>query len=285
MIQLGEIWCERERQKPLSASEFSTLKESIRAGTLLDPIKVRPDSMGGFELISGHNRYDVAKALNWSQIPAEIWELDDGDTELIALIANLFSVPLPDYKKYQAINRIVVAKAISFAEAGRLTDQKESAISRLRGFEKLPPKVHDLLIQNPRLLGATAASLLAGMMPERAEKIIEAVTKLSMTKGMTEMQAVHLAETGVDRSTVANEEPHTVRDADDRLIATFRAGPGWMKIKWEGDDNEAEQDAMTNFIAWVYARARQFEQVEETASKLETPQSSSSAAPDEKGGS
>lgn len=69
--------------------KMEELVESIKHNGVLTPVCVRPDSEGGFEMISGHRRMHAAQLLGMEKIPAIIKELDDDDATIIMIDANI----------------------------------------------------------------------------------------------------------------------------------------------------------------------------------------------------
>ena len=90
-IELSKLVAFRKRQ-PFSMYDESKKKEvleSIEENGILVPIIVRKIDNDKYEIISGHNRVECAKELNFSNIPAQIVECDDNKATLIMIDTNL----------------------------------------------------------------------------------------------------------------------------------------------------------------------------------------------------
>lgn len=99
------------------------LVSSIRHNGILTPVVVRPDSKGGYEMISGHRRMHAAKIIGMETIPGIIKELDDDDATIVMIDSNIQREELlPSEKafaykmKYDAMKR----------KAGRPTRQSSA---------------------------------------------------------------------------------------------------------------------------------------------------------------
>lgn len=66
--------------KVLNDERMDTLVESIRDNGILNPVIVRPDSTGNYEMISGHRRLYASKIVGLEKIPAIVKEMTDDES-------------------------------------------------------------------------------------------------------------------------------------------------------------------------------------------------------------
>lgn len=71
--------------KVLDDDRMKELVQSIKDNGILNPVLVRPDEQGGYEMISGHRRMHAAKQAGLTTVPAIIKELSD-DEAVIAMV-------------------------------------------------------------------------------------------------------------------------------------------------------------------------------------------------------
>lgn len=71
--------------KVLDDDRMKDLVQSIKDNGILNPVLVRPDEQGGFEMISGHRRMHAAKLAGLTNVPAIIKEMTD-DEAVIAMV-------------------------------------------------------------------------------------------------------------------------------------------------------------------------------------------------------
>ena len=69
--------------------DMEALVESIRQYGVLNPIIVRKRVNGGYEIVSGHRRYEACKRLNKFDIPVIVRDLTDEEAVLTMVDANL----------------------------------------------------------------------------------------------------------------------------------------------------------------------------------------------------
>jgi ParB family transcriptional regulator, chromosome partitioning protein len=65
------------------------LSESIKKIGLLQPIVVRINNLGSFELVAGNRRFSACKKLGWRKISCHLVELDDKSAFEVSIIENI----------------------------------------------------------------------------------------------------------------------------------------------------------------------------------------------------
>lgn len=167
------------RQRPLTPEERAELKANLAANPLIHPVTILPETPEGFELLSGYNRADLYEELGRTKIPAVVIDVPKEVADVLAFYANL-APALPDYKKYEGLKALQVQHGYDQTALSKESGLSSSTISRLMQFDDLPARAHDILRQNPFILGATAASGLAkASKAGREDLVVEAVGKLA----------------------------------------------------------------------------------------------------------
>lgn len=75
--------------KVLDDERMDMLVESIRENGILNPVIVRPDKNGDYEMISGHRRLHAAGIVGFSKIPAIVKEMSDDEAIIKMVDANI----------------------------------------------------------------------------------------------------------------------------------------------------------------------------------------------------
>ena len=75
--------------KVLDDESMDMLVESIRENGILNPVIVRPDKNGDYEMISGHRRLHAAGIVGLSKIPAIVKEMSDDEAIIKMVDANI----------------------------------------------------------------------------------------------------------------------------------------------------------------------------------------------------
>ncbi|MFO7677530.1 MAG: ParB/RepB/Spo0J family partition protein [Thermoplasmatota archaeon] len=95
-------------RKDLDQEYLKELKESLKMDGQWNPIIVRPDkNNGGYQLISGHTRYQGAKELGWKEIDANVKDLTDEEADILALKTNLMRRDMSEMEEGQVLKRYI----------------------------------------------------------------------------------------------------------------------------------------------------------------------------------
>lgn len=75
--------------KVLDDKKMDTLVDSIRENGILNPVIVRPDNSGDYEMISGHRRLHAAGIAGLKKVPAIVKEMSDDEAIINMVDANI----------------------------------------------------------------------------------------------------------------------------------------------------------------------------------------------------
>ncbi|MBD5163051.1 MAG: ParB/RepB/Spo0J family partition protein [Oscillibacter sp.] len=75
--------------KVLDDDSMAETVESIRQVGIANPLIVRPDPDGGYEIISGHRRHHAAELAGLDSLPVIVRELDDDAAVIMMVDSNL----------------------------------------------------------------------------------------------------------------------------------------------------------------------------------------------------
>ena len=139
-IELGRIHSFPNHPfKVLDDEKMDTLVESIRENGILNPVIVRPDQNGDYEMISGHRRLHAAGIVGLNKGPAIVNEMSDDEAIIKMVDANIQREEiLPSEKAYAYKMKLEAMKR----SAGRPT--KENACqsgTHLRSDQELASQV------------------------------------------------------------------------------------------------------------------------------------------------
>ena len=70
--------------------QMEMLADSIKAKGIIEPLIVRPDGSGEYEIISGHRRYHACKKLGIEKVPCFVSELSKEDAIVVLVDSNLY---------------------------------------------------------------------------------------------------------------------------------------------------------------------------------------------------
>lgn len=89
-IEIGKIHAFPNHPfKVLDDEKMDTLVDSIRENGILNPVIVRPDNSGDYEMISGHRRLHAAGIAGLKKVPAIVKEMSDDEAIINMVDANI----------------------------------------------------------------------------------------------------------------------------------------------------------------------------------------------------
>jgi ParB family chromosome partitioning protein len=150
----------RQPRKRVDAEGVAGLAESVRAEGVIQPIVVRPDGEGSYELVAGERRWRAAKAAGLPTVPALIRETDDRDSLLLALVENVAREDLSPVEEARAYAVLQDEFGLTLGDiAERVGRSKPSVSNRLRLLD-LPDDVL-ALVERGALTEGHARAVLA----------------------------------------------------------------------------------------------------------------------------
>ncbi|AEJ43701.1 ParB/RepB/Spo0J family partition protein [Alicyclobacillus acidocaldarius] len=91
--------------RDLTEEELQALAADIQENGLIHPIVIRAVEDGRYEILSGHQRVRAAKCLGWSEIEANVVEVDDNRAARMLISANIKTRTLSPMELARAIRR------------------------------------------------------------------------------------------------------------------------------------------------------------------------------------
>ena len=146
--------------------ELEGLAQSIRQNGIIQPIAVRVNASGNYELISGERRLRASRLVGISLIPCIIMEASDEKSALFALIENMQRSDLGFFEEASAIEKLIVDFNMSRDDVCRKLGKAAPTISNKLRLLKLPEDVR-LKITQEGLTERHARALLH--LPTRAQ--------------------------------------------------------------------------------------------------------------------
>ena len=176
-IKISQI--EPNRNQPRRSFDEDALEElsqSIKEHGVLQPILVRPQIYGGYQIVAGERRYRASRMAGLTEIPAIIKELSDSETMQIALIENLQRRDLSDLEEAKGYQTLMDEYGFSQEEVARTVGKSRSAVANTLRLLGLPDDVKELLDQGKLSAGHARALLAVDQekeIKEAADKIIK----------------------------------------------------------------------------------------------------------------
>ena len=110
-------------------NELDGLAVSIRTNGILQPINVRKNSDGSYELISGERRLRAARMVGMSKIPCIVMDVSDEQSALFAIIENVQRQNLDFFEEAVAIERLMTEHGLTQEEISKKLGKALSTLS------------------------------------------------------------------------------------------------------------------------------------------------------------
>ena len=175
-LKISEIEPNREQpRKEFDEKSLSELAESISKHGLLQPLLVRPLTLGGYQIVAGERRYRACRMAGITEVPVIIRELSDTETMEIALIENLQREDLTPLEEAQGYRVLMDEHGFSQEEVAKSVGKSRPAIANSLRLLKLPQSISEYLKEEKITAGHARALLMLddeALMKELAEEII-----------------------------------------------------------------------------------------------------------------
>jgi ParB family transcriptional regulator, chromosome partitioning protein len=157
----------RQPRRRLDSEGIEELAESVRAQGLVQPVVVRPDPAGGYELIAGERRWRAARVAGLATVPALVRETDDRESLLLALVENVAREDLSPVDEARAYAVLMDEFGLTLGEVGEHVGRSKPTVSNRLRLLELPDDVLGLL-ERGQLSEGHARAVLA--VPDNEER-------------------------------------------------------------------------------------------------------------------
>ncbi|MBX2952902.1 MAG: ParB/RepB/Spo0J family partition protein [Leadbetterella sp.] len=133
-------------RKAFDETALNELADSIRLQGLIQPITVRENTEGKFEIISGERRFRAAKLAGLSRIPAYIREVDDQRSLEMALIENIQRENLNPVEIALSYRRMIEELGFRQEDLGNRIGKSRSNVTNYLRLLNLPTDIQTGLV-------------------------------------------------------------------------------------------------------------------------------------------
>lgn len=159
-LNISEIEPNRSQpRKEFDEKALSELAESISKHGLLQPLLVRPLTLGGYQIVAGERRYRACQMAGLKDIPVIIRELGDTETMELALIENLQREDLTPLEEAEGYNVLMTEHGFTQDEVAQSVGKSRPAVSNALRLLKLPNSIADYLKEGKISAGHARALL------------------------------------------------------------------------------------------------------------------------------
>ncbi len=192
-------------RRVFSESELAELEASIRASGLLQPITVRANTNGGWELVAGERRLRAATRLGWTEIPALVRDFDDQAMLTLALVENLQRADLNALEEAEGYQRLLAEFNLTQQQVADAVGKDRTTITNLLRVLTLPLAIRRMVEQG-QITAGHARALLAVKEERRQIEIANEIVARQLSVRDVEARAREVG-IGPKRSTAQTAKP------------------------------------------------------------------------------
>src|SRR6476659_6122054 len=177
-VRIADIAPNRfQPRRTFTEPELAELEASLKASGLIQPITVRSQPGGGWELVAGERRLRAATRLGWTEIPALVRDFDDRAMLTLALVENLQRADLNALEEAEGYQRLLDEFGLTQQQVADAVGKDRTTITNLLRVLSLPPTIRGM-VEKGLLSTGHARALLAIRDPrQQQEPASEVVAK------------------------------------------------------------------------------------------------------------
>ncbi len=163
-----------------SEEELAELAASVREQGIIQPLLVRKNRSGGYELIAGERRLRAAKMAELTQVPVVVKDVSDAQMLEISLIENIQRQDLNPLEESEAYYRLMTEFGLTQESVADRVGKSRPAVANFLRLRNLPDQIKDAVRDNQLSMGH--AKVLLGL--ENSAQQLE-VCRIIMSKGLS----------------------------------------------------------------------------------------------------
>jgi ParB family transcriptional regulator, chromosome partitioning protein len=200
-------------------AQLAELAASITANGVVQPVLVRPQANGRFQLIAGERRWRASMKAGKKTIPALLRQVSDEQAMEITIVENLQRADLNPMEQARAFERLSREFHMTQEQMATRTGKDRTSVSNFLRLLKLPDSVQNRVEHGELTFGHARALLALAERPD-LEKVAGKVAALSLSVRQTEtmVQGILNPERQQKKEDKQEQEQDpNVREVKDRL--------------------------------------------------------------------
>ena len=174
-----------QTRSQMNEEQLSELAASIAANGVVQPILVRPQASGRFQLIAGERRWRASQLAGKDTIPAILRQVSDEQAMEITIVENLQRADLNPMEQARAFDRLSREFHMTQEQMAVRTGKDRASVANFLRLLRLPTTVQTR-VESGELSFGHARTLLAFEHAEEMEKAAQRIVALSLSVRQTE---------------------------------------------------------------------------------------------------
>jgi ParB family chromosome partitioning protein len=186
-------------RRTFTEAELTELEASIRANGLLQPITVRAQPGGGWELVAGERRLRAVGRLGWTEIPAVVHDFDDRAMLTLALVENLQRSDLNPLEEAEGYQRLIDEFGLTQQQVADAVGKDRTTITNLLRVLTLPAAIR-AMVERGHITAGHARALLPIKDEKRQLDLANEIVARQLSVREVESRARDMVSDGSQRS-------------------------------------------------------------------------------------
>ncbi|OUN39341.1 MULTISPECIES: ParB/RepB/Spo0J family partition protein [unclassified Faecalibacterium] len=231
-------------RKTFPEESLSELADSISQHGLLQPIAVRPQSMGGYRIVAGERRWRACRLAGLTEVPVIILDVSDQEAMELALIENLQREDLDPIEEACGIRELMDRCELTQEQAARRLGKSRSALANSLRLLNLPPEALELL-KAGKLTAGHAKAILGLPSPELQVQAAQLIAEHNLNVRQAEELCRRLAKEAKEaaapepapRPALPVEVEESLRQTlGNEVSVAYKDGRGSLTVHFYSDD-------------------------------------------------
>jgi ParB family chromosome partitioning protein len=231
---------------------LNELAASIKSSGVVQPVVVRPQANGRYQLIAGERRWLASQRAGKTSVPAIIRQVSNEQAMEMTIVENLQREDLNPMEQARAYDRLGREFNLTQEQMAQRTGKDRSSVSNFLRLLKLPEGVQTL-IEEEKLTFGHAKALMGLDSPDAMTKLAQRVVTLSMSVRQTEGAVSNLMNPGPKQEKAERVVDPNVREVERelqrtlgvRVMITDKNGRGRIQFEYKSlEDFDRILDAM-----------------------------------------
>ncbi len=163
-------------RKSMDDYELRLLAQSISAQGMIEPLPIRKNDYGKYELISGERRLRAAKMAGLRRVPCVLHKMDEPQAAISAVAENMQRSSVDMFDEAEAIAKIVSFYSLKPSQIAHKIGISEERLSQKLKLLRLAPEIKEKLI-NYQLGEEYAFCLMKLPLEKRNEALDKIITE------------------------------------------------------------------------------------------------------------
>src|SRR5947209_5557871 len=169
-------------QPRVEIGDLEDLTSSIREKGVLEPLLVKPSSLGGrWMIIAGERRWRAAREAGIREVPCIEMDIDDRAVAEIALIENIQRKDLTPWEEADGLRALCERFGYTHEEAARKVGKSRSTVTEALSIAAIPDSIREIC----RACEITSKSLLLQIVRQPDDESMRSMAEQIAAEGLT----------------------------------------------------------------------------------------------------